>query len=138
MEWWDDLWLNESFASWLGDKVTRETFPQYRIEVSSVRGTNGAMISDARPSTKPVRKNVESPAQIMEDLGLAYSKGQAVLEMIESWIGEEAFRKGVRNYVEAHAWGNAEAGDLWDALSKASGQDVAKVLSPFLLQPGYP
>ncbi len=138
MKWWDDLWLNESFASWLGDRVTRELFPEYRLDLSSVRGTHGAMIADARRSTKPVRKPVESPAQIMEDLGLAYTKGQAVLEMTEAWIGPEKFRRGVIDYVEANAWGNAEAADLWSALSQASGQDVARMLAGFIEQPGVP
>jgi len=138
MKWWDDLWLNESFASWLGDKITQEVFPEYRLEVSSVRSTNRAMISDARPSTKPVRKPVESPAQIMEDAGMAYSKGQAVLEMTEAWIGPEAFRRGVIDYIEASAWSNAEAGDLWGALSRASGADVEGMLSGFIEQRGVP
>jgi alanyl aminopeptidase len=138
MEWWDDLWLNESFASWLGDKVTHDLYPHYKINVSSVRGTNGAMNADTRPSTKPVRKEVITPAQIMEDLGLAYSKGQAVLEMTEQWIGEEDFRKGVVAYINEHEWGSAEGADLWNALSEASGQDVASVMSSFLDQSGVP
>ena len=138
MKWWNDLWLNESFASWLGSKVTQELYPQYKINVASVSWTNGAMLSDTRPSTKPVRKDVVTPAQIMEDLDLAYSKGQAVLEMIEQWIGEEDFRNGVVAYIDEHEWGNAEGADLWSALSDASGRDVASVLTSFLDQAGVP
>lgn len=138
MKWWDDMWLNESFASWLGDKVTNEVYPQYKMNVASVRATNEAMLADARPSTKAIRKPVVSAAQIFEDLGLAYSKGQAVLEMVEQWIGPETFRAGIIDYLAAHAWGNAEAADLWGALSDASGMDVAAVMSGFIAQPGVP
>ncbi len=138
MQWWDDLWLNESFASWLGDKITDEVYPEYRISVSSVRSTNNAMVTDARLTTTAIRKPVVEPSQIMEDLGLAYNKGQAVLEMVEGWIGEEDFRKGVISYIEAHAWKNAEADNLWGALSEASGKDVTAMLSGFINQPGVP
>jgi len=138
MQWWDDLWLNESFASWLGDKITNQLFPDYRLDVSSVRVTDEALTADARGSTRPLRRPVVSPAQIMEDMGLAYSKGQAVLEMTESWIGPEVFRRGVVDYVEAHALGNATSEDLWRALAEASGRDVAGVLAGFIEQPGAP
>jgi alanyl aminopeptidase len=96
------------------------------------------MDQDALPSTVPIRREVNSAADITEDLSLAYDKGQQILGMVESWIGEDAFRKGVRNYLKRHAWGNATAGDLWSVLSKASGKDLSGVMSSFLDQAGVP
>ncbi|MFQ5710093.1 MAG: M1 family metallopeptidase, partial [bacterium] len=138
MKWWDDLWLNESFADWLGEKIANDLFPQYKISVGAVQNLQGLMKSDARPSTKPIKKTVVSAADIFEDLGLAYGKGKKVLGMVEQWIGPEVFRKGVIDYLGQHAWGNAEAVDLWGALSKVSGKDVAAPLLSFFTQPGYP
>jgi len=138
MKWWDDLWLNESFATLVGQKITGQLYPEYRVELGDRRSVQGTMGRDARPSTKKIRKRIETTASIEEDLGLAYRKGQAVLGMVEQWLGEEVFHAGVLAYIEAHAWGNAEASDLWNALSKASERDVAGVLSSFLDQPGLP
>lgn len=138
LTWWDDLWLNESFASWMAARVVRDLYPEFRMELSDARSTEYAMVADARPSTRAIRRPVTEPAHIMEDLGLAYSKGQAVLEMVESWIGDDVFRTAVLDYLEAHAWGNAQAGDLWRALAKASGEDVPGMLAGFLEQSGVP
>ena len=139
MEWWDDLWLNESFASWMGDKAAAEAFPEFRTAVESVRGTQRAMNTDARLSTRAIRQPVAALDNLLQSADeLAYQKGQAVLTMTESWVGREAFRKGVIDYLAAHEWGNAVAADLWNALSKAAGRDVAGVLATFLDQPGVP
>ncbi|MEW5873928.1 MAG: M1 family aminopeptidase [Candidatus Zixiibacteriota bacterium] len=139
MEWWDDLWLNESFASWMGDKTVAEVFPEYRIDVSGVHGTNGAMTTDARPSTRVMRQAVDNTETLLQSADdLAYNKGQAVLEMIERWIGPEPFREGIRRYVREHEWGSVTAADLWGALSVASGSDLAPAMSTFLDQPGVP
>jgi cytosol alanyl aminopeptidase len=138
MTWWDDLWLNESFADWMGDKITAAVYPELKAEVSAQGGVEGVLQGDARPSTTAIRKTVDSPSDVMEDLGLAYSKGKEVLGMVEQWIGEDAFRKGVNQYIGDHAWGNAVAEDLWNALSKASGKDVRRPLVSYIGQPGYP
>ena len=138
MAWWDDLWLNESFADWLGDKITNQLFPQYMLEISELASVQNTMKSDARPSTTAIRKPVVSPADIMEDLGLAYNKGKTILRMIEMWIGEEAFQTGVRSYINENAWGNTIALDLFNALSEASSIDLQPMLSSFLDQPGFP
>jgi len=138
MEWWNDLWLNESFASFIGDKISDQLFPEYRFNLEQRLSANRIMSRDTRPSTVPIRHEVISAADIKEDLGLAYQKGQQILSTVESWIGKDAFRKGVRVYLERHAWGNATAEDLWSALSKASGKDLSGVLSSFLDQPGVP
>ncbi len=138
MAWWDDLWLNESFADWMADKLTAELYPEFQIEMGSIRDTNGIMNTDARPSTKQIRKPVESTSDIMEDLGLAYSKGKTLLRMVEMFIGEDAFQRGVRNYINEHAWGNTVAADLFSALSDAADKNLEPILASFLDQPGYP
>jgi alanyl aminopeptidase len=139
MTWWDDLWLNESFASWMGDKVSDQVFPEFKAELAQVTGMNDAMTTDARLSTRAMRQpvvGVENLDQLADTL--AYDKGQAVLTMFERWLGPETFRKGVIEYLKAHEWGNATASDLWASLSKASAKDIGAAMGTFLDQPGVP
>jgi alanyl aminopeptidase len=139
MEWWDDLWLNESFASWMGDKATQEAFPELRVDVSDVAVLQGAMVTDARLSTRTIRQPVTTLDNLLQSADtLAYQKGEAVLGMVEAWVGPETFRKGVLDYLAAHEWKNATAADLWRALGKAAGRDVGATLATFLDQPGIP
>jgi alanyl aminopeptidase len=139
MKWWDDLWLNESFASWMGDRVSDQAFPEFKAELAQATGADEAMKTDARLSTRAMRQpieGVENLAQLADTL--AYDKGQAVLTMFESWLGPETFRKGVVAYLKAHQWGNATASDLWASLSKAAGKDIGAAMPTFLDQPGVP
>ncbi len=139
MDWWDDVWLNESFASWMGDKVTHQVFPQYNTPVRELGGTQAAMVTDARPSTRAIRQSVDAFANIDRLFDeLAYQKGQAVLGMLENWIGPEVFRRGVLEYLKEHEWKNATAADLWSALSAASGKDITAATTSFLDQGGVP
>ncbi|MCZ6766434.1 MAG: M1 family aminopeptidase, partial [bacterium] len=138
MRWWDDLWLNESFADWLGDKISQELYPQYNIEMTEAQSMQNIMVRDARPSTKAIKKKVVAEEDIMEDLLLAYDKGKSLLRMVEEFIGPDAFQAGVRVYINEHAWGNTEAGDLFSALSKAAGTDLSPIFASYLEQPGYP
>ena len=139
MEWWDDLWLNESFASWMGDKVTEEVFPEFRVDIDSVQGTQFAMTSDARLATRAIRQPVTALDNLLQSADeLAYQKGQSVLGMVEAWVGADAFRKGVLQYLAAHEWKNATAADLWGALARSAGKDVGGMLATFLDQPGVP
>jgi alanyl aminopeptidase len=139
MAWWDDLWLNESFASWMGDKVTQEAFKETEVETRSVEGAQKAMNTDARLTTRAIRQPVGPMDNLLQAADeLAYQKGEAVLGMFEAWLGAEVFRKGIRDYLAAHEWGNATAADLWSALAKASGKDVGKAMATFLDQPGVP
>ncbi len=138
MEWWDDLWLNESFASWMGNKITHELFPEYQMDISSARRASGVMSSDARPSAEAIRRPVNDPGDLTGNVGVIYVKGEATLKMFEQWVGAEAFRKGVLDYLTAHEWGNATAADLWSALSAASGKDVTSAMSTFIEKPGVP
>ncbi len=138
MEWWDDLWLNESFASWMGNKITHEVFPEYQMDISSARRASGVMSSDARPSAEPIRQPVNDPGDLTGNSGVIYVKGEATLKMFEQWVRPEVFRKGVLDYLAAHEWGNATASDLWSALSEASGKDVTAAMSVFIDKPGVP
>lgn len=138
MSWWDDLWLNESFATWMGNKISERVYPEFKIEVGRARSGNYVMNSDARPSAQQIRQPITDPDQLMANVGAQYQKGEAVLNMFERWIGEEAFRQGVLNYLKEHEWGNAQAEDLWRALSAASGRDVTGTLAGFIERPGVP
>ena len=139
MEWWDDLWLNESFASWMGEKVMHEVFPEFGIDLRRVTDADEAMRTDGRLSTRTIRQPVNTLANLLQSADvLAYKKGQTLLGMFELWVGEEKFRQGVRDYINANEWGNATAADLFAALSKASGRDLATPMGTFLNQPGMP
>jgi alanyl aminopeptidase len=122
MSWWDDLWLNESFADWLAMKLMPEMFPDYRYETTEVGEVNQIMMSDARPSTVPVRRKVDSGADIEEDLGLAYEKGRTVLRMTEEFIAWLPAACGLN----AHKWG-MQSTDLFSALA-GGGQEPGAAL----------
>jgi len=139
MAWWDDLWLNESFASWMAAKIVMQTNPEYRLELSEINGTHQAMRTDALPSVGPVRRRLQAkddPEQILDEL--TYNKGQAILTMIESWIGPGRFREAMRLYFEKHAWSNTTAEDLWRAFGAATGEDIPTLISAFMERPGLP
>ena len=138
MAWWDDLWLNESFADWMGDKISQEVAPEYHYDVREMGGIQELMQVDARPSTPAIRKHVTGTENLLQEVGIAYDKGKAVLGMFENWVGEDRFRQGVRDYLHAHEWGSAVASDLWDALSKAAGRDVGDPMASFIDQNGLP
>ena len=138
IEWWDELWLKESFADWVADKLADQTFPTLGVGLVELEAIHDVMTTDARLSTKPIRKPVAAEVDVLEDNSLVYLKGKAVLGMLEQWVGAEVFRRGVRDYLTRHAWSTARAADLWEALSRASGHDVEAVLRTYLDQPGLP
>jgi alanyl aminopeptidase len=138
MAWWDDLWLNESFASWLGDKMVHEVYPELGMEVSGAQAMQGVMGSDARPSSQAIRQPIVNIADLMGNIGAIYRKGEAVLGMFENWLGHDEFRNGIRSYISQNEWSNATADDLWRALGESSGWDVGAAMSTFITQPGVP
>ncbi len=139
LAWWDDTWLNESFASWLGNKISQQAYPVYRYDVRQAEEVERALGLDTSPFGRAVRQRVDAFEGFNNLFDpLAYQKGQAVLEMVEQWLGPATFRRGVQSYIAAHAWGNAAGADLWSALSKAAGRDVAGVVRSFIEQPGVP
>lgn len=140
MSWWDDLWLNEGFASWMEGKATNDLNPSWNAEAAAVAVEREAAMSlDATAATHPVIRRVETVDQISEAFdGITYSKGQAVIGMLESWLGEEPFRRGIRNYMARHKYGNTVTEQLWTELGGATGKDVAQVARDFTLQGGVP
>jgi len=138
MCWWDDLWLNESFANWMAAKITDEVYPEFKDGLSNLERIERVKSGDMRPSTHAIRDSATSASAGLVNVGLVYSKGNAVLSMFESYLGPETFRKGVQAYLKAHAFGNATAADLWKALDAASGTNVSAAMATFTDQPGVP
>ncbi len=139
MAWWDDIWLNESFADWMCAKIVEETHPDYRIYLQQLGSIQGAMRLDALPSVQPVRRHVtakDDPSQLVD--ALTYSKGKAILRMVENWIGPEKFRAAMHAYFEKHRWGNTTAADLWAVFDQVSGENISTMLAAFIEQPGIP
>lgn len=138
MVWWDDLWLNESFATWMARKIVQQFNPQWEATQGRERERQSAFRTDRLSSTRQVRQAVET----RDDLGnafdrITYDKGGAVLTMYENWLGQTAFRDGVRRYLKRHEWGNATAEDFFAALAVADPQ-VAEGFASFVGQPGLP
>jgi puromycin-sensitive aminopeptidase len=139
MAWWDDLWLNEAFATWMAFKVVDGWKPEWRVWLEFDAGKAAAMGLDALRSTHPIRAEVHNAAEATEAFDLiTYEKGGAVLRMIEGWLGEERFRDGIRLYMKKHARGNAVADDLWGALAEASRQPVVELANAWIGQGGFP
>lgn len=139
MAWWDDLWLNEAFATWMGNKITGALYPEYRAELSQLDSAHAAMATDSLVSARQIRQPIESNHDISNAFdSITYRKGGAVLNMFERWMGEEVFRRGIQGYMRAHANGNATYEELLSALSEAAGRDVATSFRTFLFQPGLP
>lgn len=140
MGWWDDLWLNESFASWMSAKETALRNPSWNWWEVQDGDKEDAMSADAQPSSHPIEQHLTDEQQASNgfDPAITYSKGQAVLRMLEAYLKPDVFRDGIRRYIKARAYSNATAADLWRALSAASGQDVAQLAGPWTTQPGFP
>jgi tricorn protease interacting factor F2/3 len=145
MKWWDDIWLNESFATIMAYKAVDSIHPDWGIwdnffnGVPGVESLAGAMGRDCLKNTHPVEIPVKSPDEIEQIFdAISYGKGAHVLGMIEAYIGEEAFREGIRRYLSKHAYSNATGNDFWSALEEASGKPVKEIMSRWIRQPGYP
>lgn len=139
MRWWDDLWLNESFAEWMGTKIASQVAPQYHLDVAAAQEAQDIMQTDARPTTEAIRQATSDPDEALRRVGLHYRKGKAVLGMFERWLGPERFRAGIQAYLRQHRDGNATSADLWAALQAAAGgAAVTQVIASFIDQPGLP
>jgi aminopeptidase N len=138
MGWWDNLWLNEGFASWMQMKAAEHFYPQWQVWLNSV-GRQYAMDIDARRTSHPVQQPVANETEAMAAFdAITYSKGQALIRMIEQYLGERTFRDGIRRYMAAHAYGSTTTADLWSALQTASGKPVASIAATFTEQAGVP
>ncbi len=139
MRWWDDLWLNESFATWLACKIVDQWRPQWNSWQEFQQEKQVPLAIDALDSTRPISAKVENPAEIEEMFDvLTYEKGAACLRMLERFLGEEVFRDGIRRYIRKHQFGNAAAEDLWSELEEVSGQPVKEIARDWFSQPGFP
>ena len=139
LAWWNDLWLNESFASWMEYEVFEAWHPDWHPEEMRVEDRAHALRADALPTARPIRRSAQTIADVEQNFdGIVYTKGAAVLHMLQQWIGEDRFRAGLTRYLRTHAYGSATADDLFAALSAASGKDVRRVARPFIEEPGVP
>jgi aminopeptidase N len=140
MGWWDDIWLNESFASWRGASETDMRHPSWHWWEVQDATKESAMRADARVNSHPVEQQVTDELQAVNvfDPEITYNKGQAVLRMLEAFLGPDTFRDGVRRLLKAHAYSNANSADLWNALSEASGRNVSEIAASWTEQPGFP
>jgi aminopeptidase N len=141
MKWWDDLWLNESFANMMEYQAVDAMYPDWHVWDTFVAAEGlSALRRDATPGVQAVKTEVHHPEEIstLFDPSIVYAKGGRLLYMLKNYIGEEAFRKGLSAYFTANAYKNTEGSDLWKALSISSGVDVADFMNPWLERPGFP
>ncbi|HKT22414.1 MAG TPA: M1 family metallopeptidase, partial [Nitrososphaerales archaeon] len=140
MKWWDDLWLNESFATFMGYKMTGRLRPEWDMPSVFLRDeTFTALNLDAVKNTHPIQANVKKVEDVMHNFdAISYNKGGSILRMLEAYVGEEAFRKGVSNYLKKFSYSNASGEDLWKSLGAASKLPVSKVAKQWLTRPGFP
>jgi aminopeptidase N len=139
MKWWDDVWLNEGFATWMSSKPVQAWKPEWNPKLDTVADTDQTMNVDSLANTRPIHQDANTPAQIQELFdGIAYGKAAAVLRMLESYLGEDTFRAGVNAYLNQHRYGNATAEDFWGAQAKTSKKPVDVIMPTWVKQPGLP
>src|SRR6476646_9315379 len=137
--WWDDIWLNEGFASWMERKPIMAWHPEWRLEEDEAASAQRVIGLDSLSSARAIHGDPRTSAEIKEMFdGITYAKGAAVLNMLEAYVGPDVFRKGVNAYLQAHANGNATSADFWQAMAKVSGKPVDKIMPTFVMQPGVP
>ena len=139
MAWWDNLWLNEGFASWMGTKCTDHFNPQWHIWLRANAAKQRAMTTDALSATHPIQQPVRTESEANSAFDeITYQKGQSFLRMLESYLGEEDFRRGIGNYIQAHKYSNTTTADLWNALGESSKKPVSAIAASWTEQPGLP
>ncbi|HVV51034.1 MAG TPA: M1 family metallopeptidase, partial [Polyangia bacterium] len=139
MAWWDDLWLNEAFATWMAYKIVDDWRPSWRIWMDFEAGKGAALALDALVSAHPIRAEIANAEEAGESFdAITYEKGGAVLRMLEGFLGADRFRDGIRLYMRRHREANATADDLWGALGEASGQPILEMANGWIRQTGYP
>src|SRR4051812_8306303 len=149
MAWWDNLWLNEGFASWMGTKCSAKFNPDWEVWLSKNTprdpsrragiGKESAMEGDARSTTHPIQQPIKTEAEANSAFDdITYRKGMSFLRMLESFLGEDVFRDGLRRYMASHKFSNTTTTDLWNALGEASGKPVVEIAAAWTQQPGFP
>lgn len=142
MRWWTDIWLNESLASFLETKISERVDPALDSRTDfflRVAGTGAALEGDSLDATHPVRAPVARPDEVSQIFDeISYGKGATLLAMLEAYLGEEPFRRGVADYLNRFCYSNATTADLWDSLSRTAGEPVGPLIDPWLDRPGLP
>jgi puromycin-sensitive aminopeptidase len=139
MSWWDDLWLNESFASWMSSRTAARLHPEWDTALDAVAKREHAMKSDALVTTHPVVQRITSVEQATQAFdAITYTKGEAVIRMLESYVGDDAWRTGLRRYIRKFSYGNTVSDDLWHEIATAARAPVMAIARDFTLQPGIP
>lgn len=139
MKWWNDTWLNESFATWMSNKVMARIAPELESDAYAVTSMLAVMGDDALGSAAPVRKTIENDGDIQNAFDwITYSKGFAVLRMLERWLGEETFRTAIREYLTEFSYANADMGDFLSVVERSTGKAIGPVVRSFVLEPGVP
>ncbi|BAB60464.1 aminopeptidase [Thermoplasma volcanium GSS1] len=140
MKWWNDLWLNESFATFMSYKTVDSFSKQWDVFSDFIKSeTGGALRSDSLKNTHPIEVDVKDPDEISQIFDeISYGKGASILRMIEDYVGAEDFRKGISKYLKEHAYGNAEGSDLWNAIETESGKPVNRIMEAWITKAGYP
>ena len=139
MAWWDNLWLNEGFASWMGTKASAALNPDWQLWLRASAAKERAMELDARKTTHPIQQPIANESQANDAFDtISYQKGQCFLRMTETYLGEETFRKGIHRYISQHQLSNSTTADLWDALGEASGKPIVSMAAGWTEQPGFP
>ncbi len=139
MQWWNNIWLNEGFATWMENKPVAAMHPEWNIPEVVAGDEQGTLDIDAQPTTRAIRAKADTPNEIDQLFdGIAYGKASDVLLTVENYVGEETFRKGVHAYLSAHEYGNATAEDFWNAQTAVSHKPVDKIMESLIVQPGEP
>ncbi|GAC1438983.1 MAG: M1 family metallopeptidase [Terriglobales bacterium] len=139
MKWWDDIWLNEGFATWMSSKPIESWKPEWSEQLDDVDDTTAALNVDSLRNTRPIHQAAETPDQIFELFdGIAYGKAAAVLRMLEAYLGPETFRAGINEYLKQHAYANSTADDFWSTLARVSKKPVDRIMPTFVKQAGAP
>jgi aminopeptidase N/puromycin-sensitive aminopeptidase len=139
MQWWDNLWLNEGFATWMETKPVAAMHPEWNIGQGEIASLDGTLDLDAQPTTRAIRAKADTRDEIEQMFdGISYGKAGAVLNMVENFEGREVFRQGVHNYLVAHVYANATAEDFWGAQTAVSHKPIDKIMESLVAQPGAP
>lgn len=140
MDWWNELWLNEGFATWVGWLAVDHLHPEWKVWPQFVcEGLQTAQGLDAIRNSHAIEVPVRNALEVDQIFdAISYLKGSSVIRMLSSYLGNETFLKGVSNYLKKHQYSNAKTSDLWSALSEASGQDINKFMGPWINKIGFP
>ena len=139
MKWWDDIWLNEGFATWMAPKPLAAWHPEWKVDLDEVQEAQAAVSTDALRATRAIRTTVETPEEINEVFdAIAYQKTASVLRTIENFVGPDVFRTGVSSYLRKFSFANAAGEDFWTEVARVTGKPVDRIMKPFIEQPGVP